>query len=382
MNEQQYTKRFLNGFFLKAGFTNRKGWLVLVLFFLLGKTVLYAEPTARWSIPFSIVNNSIIFEYSINDIKLRLFYDTGCSFNLVESSIAEKIGITPSELRLRPSTIGGIGIDGQAANERYADSLLRNVWIIEEYSELIEITQKRRGVEIDGIAGYNEFSDHYIIEFDFTKSMLCMYDSLPYFYQEMQSIPLVTYWNDRFTHPYLCIKGIYSILDTMKLKPDFIIDTGSNHFLFISSRDTALINKMVDYRKKKKIESGENAPTSFLTIPSLLYKKPLSDIRIYHYKWPIMRKNNTNAGSQILSFPPKTVKEDRLKAIEYKAIEYSLFDKKIKNPLIDKIITQFVDSDSQDDAPPITGYLGVPFLMQYDKVVFDLRNKKAYFYKQ
>ena len=355
-------------------------WSVLVLFILLGGTVLYAEQTDRWTIPFSVENNSIIFEYSINGVKLRLFYDTGAGLNLVESSLAAKIGITPSEWRLTPSTIGGIVIDGYAANERYVDSLLRNIWIIEEHSRLLEIIQRGRSIEIDGMAGYNEFSDHYIIEFDFTKSRLCLYDSLPSFYKEVQSIPLTTYWNDGFAHPYLCVKGIYTILDTMKIESDFVIDTGSSNFLFISNRDTVLINRMVDFRKKKIKESGENTPTFFLTIPDLLYEKSFSSIPMHHYKEPDMRKKSSNASYKVLPFLPKM---DRLELSKY-----SLFDEKNRksDPFMDKMNAQFrtnIGLDSQnDDAPPITCYLGVPFLMQYDKVVFDWRNQKAYFYKQ
>lgn len=339
------------------------------------------NPKPFGAIPFSIKNNLFVLQYTINGKNLNFVYDTGAGVNIIDACLASSLGINPSAHKCITWTFGGTVIEGIWSDGQKKDSILKSLWVISERSNFLDGLSKTAGVHIDGFLGYNEFIDRFVIEYNFEDNHIYLYNHIPDSYKH----------DDRFIcqvlypHPYyqknaehfICIKGIYTVLDTVQIEAFCVIDTGSKGFLFTLHRDSILLKKMLNFRKEKIEREGKGIATTYLSIPGLLHQKPLSGTRVIPQ---FQEKNNSRNNFPLYQSPvknfPSILNDSTL------CSSFFLKPSAFPNPYFsDNLTRPFISNKLNQDSPypAIDIFLGVSFIIQYKKVVIDWRNKIAYF---
>jgi len=235
----------------------------------------FLEITAQKAvIPFTINEyNRIILHYPIKNNMLNLVFDSGATINVLDSALARKLDFavannskialisTSANVNFRAT----IPIGKQMFKQ---DSIFWGSWLnsnMKETSAMLTL-----GKYVDGIVGY--YND-YILELDFKKNKLLIWDSLPSKYFESSKpaqVKLVdsnygVVTSKRYGAHSLCMKTEMTFLDTLNLYPNMIIDTGNPLYLCLEVFESSLFNKLVEFRRTK----AESQKTISLRIPEL-----------------------------------------------------------------------------------------------------------------
>jgi hypothetical protein len=298
--------------------------------------VLISLNAQRAIIPFYITKyNRIILKYPIKNKTVDLFFDTGWSFNLLDVNIARELNIPNGKLNFADSNIYkvdsiftmenvGIEIIFCLGIQKYKqDSVFYGGWMYTDMKKTADAL--KIGADVVGVVGYE--SD-FTMELDFQNNTLKVWDSLPTKYLLDPKIKKVKLVDSDFggTYKYkigmnpLCMKSELTVLDTLVLHPNLLIDTGTSTYAIMKIFDSLLYNNLVEFKKKK----GDLYPTTKLRIPEL-------GIDTSFLKLKVINKLQVN--------------KDRI------------------NPY----------------RGPIGGLLGVSFLRQYHRVVFNRKMQIALF---
>jgi hypothetical protein len=127
---------------------------------------------------------------------------------------------------------------------------------------------------------------------------------------------------------YSGVKGTLTVADSIQLKPYFIFDTGSNNYATMAVYDSLLLKKMLAYKKMMTKKYDDNYPTTHLQIPEL--------------------------------------------GIDSQFVKIGVIEKcYVKNEKV-----------SPFGKYKIGGLLGMKFFLQYERVLFDCKNRIGYFIKK
>jgi predicted aspartyl protease len=277
----------------------------------------------------------ILDDYEIKGVKMKLLYDTGMiGGNLLTYDCAKKIGLSLSNDSTSVETFGGIEMKHVYTTNMYYDPLF-GAFVATTHPDtfLPFLTEP-----VDGMVGYSQ--DKNCIEFNFQQNELCFYDSIPPFYMHNNKVktallvPIdrghesVKYSKLSLYSPGLYIRGNITIADTLKIRTNFLIDTGAIDYLFLATMDSLLLEKIIAYKAATTSKYGDSHPTVRFEIPELSVDSMMTNVKLR----PLLKKEHI----YIPAFGPT----------------------------------------------PISGSLGVEFLKKYTKVLFDCKNNKAYFYKE
>ncbi|MDR1203613.1 MAG: hypothetical protein LBL58_18550 [Tannerellaceae bacterium] len=310
----------------------KNSFKTLLITFLLVSTSNYAQ---EFCIPFHISPNGkdIILEgYEMKGEKLDLLYDSGTMGNLLSRSAAEQMGFALSQDSSRFKILDGRKFTSYYFTSFYIDPF----WDLFVSATSDSAMKELAGEGVDGLVGFTRALDKYMLELDFENSRLCFWNSIPDFYatdKRVMSIPLVRsdYEAEIEESRYLArnvfsIKGTVSIADSV-VNTTFILDSGCQRYLLYHYFDENLFNKAINYKKEITEKYGNDRPTTKLSIPELGIDSLMTSIP----STPMFDRNDLHG----LCFGRR----------------------------------------------PIGCYLGVYFFRQYKKILFDWRNKMAYFYK-
>lgn len=292
----------------------------------------------RKSIPFHLDQEKrIILEYTIKGKKVKLFLDTGTSDCVLDTKVSDNVNFLSHKdnREITMTTIGNIQYKVILPDGLYnTDSIFNGSWGLTD----MNITRKilNLGDEVDGFVGVN-FKRNKIVELDFKNNQLCFWDSVPQTYLNNfngHKVTLVksdfgretnnSVWWSKDSH----IKGILTVADSIQLHPIFLFDTGGPRYAVIVVYDSLLLKKMVKYKKMITEKYGKNFPTTRFQLPELEIDS--SYVNLY--------------------LMPKC-----------------FLDKKKTEPV---------------ELNHIYGLLGMDFFLQYEKVLFDCKNRIGYFIKK
>lgn len=333
------------------------------------------ESKIIWKIPFTIKNGLFVLDYTINGKTLKFVYDTGAGFSIIDSSLAKSLGINPSEHKFKASTFGGTNLEGIWSDGKKEDKLLPPLWVISKRSNFLDGLSKGTGVHIDGFLGYSKFIDRFVIEYNFEEGLINLHDSIPDTYKTDKQLihqPLYPHpYFQKITEHFICIKGVYTVLDTVQIETFCILDTGSRGFLFTLCNDSVLFRKMLKHRNEKVAKESKNVATTYLSIPGLLQKKPLSRTRIYPQFQETVKGNFPLHGKNISILLSDSLLHPALFRTPSFSIPY--FSNNITYSFLPRQLGQ------ETLEPAIDIFLGIPFLVQYRKVIIDWRNRMSYY---
>lgn len=310
--------------------------ITIVLLLSLSFNLTYSQ---RISIPFYIGgdNNRMILDYTLKGEKIKMLFDTGSSVNLIDINTANKLNILPHSngREVTMATIGNTIFHSILPDTPYKlESVFSNGWAL-----IDSITKKKiltSGNEVDGMVGIDFSNNHSLLEIDFDDCKLHYWDTLPDYCHNEEQVRKVKIINtdfERETHysPILATKKSIRcdliVADSIHLQPYFIIDTGFPGYAMIVAYNSELIDKMISYKKMITNKFGINYPTSHLQIKELEIDSLLTNL-------PMIDKS----------------------AINNEGINYF--------------------GNYQ-----LGGLLGIEFLLQYNKILFDLKNDIVYFIK-
>ena len=144
--------------------------------------------------------------------------------------------------------------------------MLRNMYTdMKETAKILQLGEK-----IDGIVGYES---NYILELDFKRNKLLVWETFPkgcFSVKRTQKIKLVDS-DYRGTYQLFLgnirtsIQSELTVLDTVKLQPNLILDTGFPLSVSMVIYDSLLMKKLIEFRKQK----GNSHSTTRLRIPEL-----------------------------------------------------------------------------------------------------------------
>lgn len=286
------------------------------------------------SIPFHLSsNNDIILDgYEMKGEKLNFYYDSGTVGNTLSQSAATRLGFIYSGDSITYKTLGG----RQFPIYYFTGFHIDPFWGLFASASTDNFLETVAGEKVDAIVGYTPSLEKYMLELDFEESKLRFWDSIPDFYTtnaQIKSIPLVQpdFGAENKISKYygmndFCIKGTVTIADSI-ISTTFVLDSGSYGYLNYYFFDSDLFTKAIDYKRKVSEKSGDDYPTTKLSIPELGIDSLMTSVR-----------------------------------------SFTMFDE-------NELYRQHFGSRD------IGCYLGIDFFLQYKKILFDWKNKIAYFYK-
>ena len=226
-------------------------------------------------------NKRIIVEYAIKGQKVKLLLDTGWEGDMIDVSFADKLNILPhTQNRVieqfvssgEPYTL----ILPDNGSSLYIDTLFNYEWTLTDMKK----TAESLGIDddINGIVGINFINYKYVVEFDFKHKQLKFWHSLPRNYLKYREVfkteilrldygQVDSLKNVAAMYPY--IKGNLTILGTVKLHPLFFFDTGSVGYISLQVHDNTILKEMIDYKKVISQKYGVDYPTIHFQIPEL-----------------------------------------------------------------------------------------------------------------
>lgn len=279
-----------------------------------------------------MINPRIILDnYEIKGVKMKLLYDTGSvGSNMLTYNRAKEIGLFLSNDSTYIQTLGG-SMKQRYTTNLYYDPIFGPFVSAAHPDDFLSLTEE----PIDGFVGYSDQGN--CIEFNFQKKELCFYDTVPQFYianSKVRTTFLVngdTGYEGEHPHAFndlFYIQGFISIADSIKVKTNFLLDTGMSTYSFMTIQDSLLLSKATNYKAIMKSKYGDNYPTIRLEVPELSIDTLMTNTRIL-----------PTLGKESLSKPT------------------------------------FGNS-------PIGGFLGIEFFREYTRILFDCKNRKAYFLKE
>ncbi|MTK52907.1 hypothetical protein [Paludibacter sp.] len=289
----------------------------------------------KMSIPFYFSAQKIILQYAIKGQSIKLFFDTGWSRDVIDINRANKLNLLPHQKykQVTQTTINGTVIDTffPEGSCNYFDSLFFRGYCL---SDMKQMRQKLHlDNDIDGIVGFDFKHSKYVMELDFKHNQLCFWDSLPQNFSRDKGVLKVDllptdYRNEtktsKFFARYPAMKGSLLVTDTVQLCPLFFFDTGNTAaYLQVVVADSLLFNRMLTYKKKISQKYGNTYPTTHLQLPEL----GIDSLYVNLSMLPVNNGNSSRMGG--------------------------------KNKVI--------------------GFLGMDFFLQYERVLFDCKNKIGYF---
>lgn len=290
------------------------------------------------SLPFYLDKNKrIIVEYTIKGEKVKLLLDTGWEGDMIDVNLADRLNILS---HVQNRKIEQLVASGESYNEilpdndsssYFADTLFNYSWTLTD----MEKTAQALGLDsdINGIVGINFINYKYILELDFKHKRLNFWHSLPRNYLNNKKVFKTkilrldygredSLKNVGAMYPY--IKGSLTILDSVKLHPLFFFDTGSVGYIALQPYNTTIVEKLIDYKKIISQKYGNNYPT-------------------IHFQIPELGIDSLYANSGLTRVMPDI---------------FSLYKENYFRVL-----------------------LGMEFLLQYEKVIFDIKRRTGYFLK-
>jgi hypothetical protein len=290
------------------------------------------------SLPFYLDKKKrIIVEYNIKGENVKLLLDTGWEGDMIDVNLADRLNILPHKQNREIEQLVSSGepyteILPDNGSSNYIDTLFNYSWTLTNMKK----TAKSLGIDddVNGIVGVNFIGYKYVIEFDFNHNELKFWDSLPRNYLKnnkffKSKILRLDYGqvdslrNVGAMYPY--IKGDLTILDTVKLHPLFFFDTGSVGYISLQVHDNTILQKMIDYKKAVSQKYGADYPT-------------------VHFQIPELKIDSLYANCGITRVMPDV---------------FNLYKKNYFRVL-----------------------LGMDFFLQYEKVLFDCKNRIGYFLKK
>jgi hypothetical protein len=309
---------------------------ILIKLFIISLFVSTGGYAQKLCIPFYLTpdrNDIVLKGYEIKGEKLNFLYDSGNTVNALSRSAAERLGFIFDGDTTKVKTLGGRVFTSYSISNYYIDPFLSFFGEAMSDNSMKEIA----GEGIDGIVGYTQALEKYMLELDFENLRLCFWDSIPDFYTtdaRVKSAPLVppdygaeTEYSKYIAMNSFSIKGTVTIADSV-INTTFILDTGCSGYLLYHFFDNSLFAKAVDYKKEMSAKYGDSYPTTKLTIPELGIDSLM-----------------TSTSSL------QTFNENDLYRLSF-------------------------------GSKPMGCYLGVAFFRQYKKILFDWKNKMAYFFKE
>ncbi len=241
------------------------------------------------SLPFYLDKNKrIIVEYRIKGEKVKLLLDTGWEGDMIDVNLADRLNILPHKQNREIKDFVSSGepytvILPDEGSFLYIDTLFNYAWTLTDMKQ----TAKSLGIDdnINGVVGINFINYKYIVEFDFKNKLLNFWKTLPHDYLKSGKLKKTkilrldygqtdSLKNIGGMYPY--IKGSLTILDTVKLQPLFFFDTGSVGYISLQVHNNTILKKMIEYKKVISQKYGVNYPTIHFQIPELgidsLYK--------------------------------------------------------------------------------------------------------------
>lgn len=295
------------------------------------------------SIPFDIVRTPsniarIILDYEMKGIKMKLFYDTGITGNLLSYEKAAEMGLGFSRTPRYFETLGGGLIIQRRADNVHVDRVFGRFDTASPTDSLSAYLGLPTTTKVDGWVGYTPVQDKMCLEIDFLQKRLSFIDTLPRFYidnPEVWVVPLVS--QDQFhetnfsrflANTNLCMAGTLKLVDSIELRTNFVLDSGSPEYVAISAFDSLLFNQLLKYKVEITTTHGDKHPTVGLEIPELSIDTLMTNVRLYPYFEKEVHLYRSGFGTALMG-----------------------------------------------------GYLGIEFFLRYDKILFDRKNRMVYFYK-
>ncbi|WP_280673585.1 MULTISPECIES: hypothetical protein [unclassified Dysgonomonas] len=271
--------------------------------------------------------------YEMRGKPLNLYYDSGTTVSTLNKNTALELGFSYSG---DTSSIESLG-------ERHIPLYFFTNHYIDPYFYLFpcaiaeEILYDMVEEDVDGIVGHTPFLEKYLLEIDFENNQLCFRDTMPLFYTTNSQVKAAVLvrpdygtekkYSNYYSKDFFSIRGSYTIADSI-IYTTFVLDTGCHSYSFANMFEESLFEKAIEYKKEKSAMYGDSYPTSRLTIPELGVDSLFTNMRVK-------------------------------KTFDKKAIHKQYFGNK-----------------------SVGGYLGIDFFLQYKKILFDWKNKIAYFYKE
>lgn len=294
----------------------------------------------RKSIPFYVDDeNKIILDYIIKGERVKLFFDTGSNGNIIDIDFSDKVGFLSHKKnrKITQKTIGNelFIVTLPDVDVYYKDSVFNCGWVLTDMNKTRKVFNF--GNEVDGLVGINFQYNKFVIDLDFKNKQLRFWDSLPQNYLSDTKGNKITLIKTNFAREanysyllsdYSCIKGSLIIADSIQLQPYFIFDTGSKVYATVAVYDSTLLKKLLAYKKMMTKKYDDNYPTTRLQIPEL--------------------------------------------DIDSQFVKIGVIEKCYKK---DERVNPFGNYK-------IGGLLGMDFFLQYDRVLFDCKNRIGYFIKR
>jgi hypothetical protein len=192
-------------------------------------------------IPFEIVKNQIIIKLSVNNSdSLNFIFDTGNENAHIDTAVADSLGLIPygskemhcsGSIEYIPLVMCDFSLD-----DLHIDSVVSTTGSLSSYSRVL----KRK---IDGIIGQDLLREH-IVMINFTENRMEIYSKNYVYKGKGQIMPII----DR--GPSILAEIILANGD--KIKGKFILDTGSNSSITLSTNytDTTRIKEMIGEYKR------------------------------------------------------------------------------------------------------------------------------------
>jgi hypothetical protein len=231
----------------------------------------YNFPKDRYSkVPFQLHNNNILVEASINNSgPFNFLLDSGTSGNVIDVSVADKLGLT-AEGQATATSVGE-----NARKVSYAKVKDLTIGGIELYKPMfvmmpIKIGFKSMRVEtdIDGILGY-PFLSNFVVEINYIDKYIRLYEPEKFNYRGKNKRLPITWDND--------VPLIEAVINGNE-KGYFFLDMGCMGSLFLD-KQFAKDNKLIE-KSKKKIEGKAGS----LTGTSNMIITRVDSIRIGNYE--------------------------------------------------------------------------------------------------
>jgi hypothetical protein len=283
-------------------------------------------------------NKHIIVNYTIKGEKVKLLLDTGWEGEMLDVHIADKLNLLPHKENRTVNMFTASGepyivITTDRGTNNFIDTLFNYPWTLSDMKQTAH--SLKFDEDVNGIVSINFIDYKYAVEFDFKHKQLVFWDSLPENYfkkknvHQAKLIPsdyLQVDKHSKINAQFPNIKGVLTILDTVTIHPLFFFDTGSIGSEFTLQPYTEeLLGELLEYKQIITKKYGPNYPTMRFELPEL-------GIDTLYSKGYVTRVMYDAFGHY---------KDTKLRVL-----------------------------------------LGMSFFLQYEKVIFDIKNETGYFVKE
>jgi hypothetical protein len=283
-------------------------------------------------------NKHIIVNYTIKGEKVKLLLDTGWEGEMLDVHIADKLNILPHKENrtVKMYTASGepyIVITTDKGTNNFIDTLFNYPWSLSDMKQTAK--SLKFDEDVNGIVGINFIDYKYVVEFDFKHKQLVFWDSLPKNYFKKKKVYQANLLSSNYLQvgkyskinaQFPNIKGVLTMLDTVTIHPLFFFDTGSIGAEFTLQIYTEeLLGKLLEYKRLITQKHGPDYPTTRFELPELGIDTLYSNCNVTRVMYDAFGH----------------YKDTKLRVL-----------------------------------------LGMDFFLQYEKVIFDIKNGTGYFIKE